>query len=377
MSALAISDPSRAPDPNIRSSVCRLSAEDGRLAYRGYDVRELGERSTYEETACLLIRGKLPSAGELRSFSRELATRRKLSPGMVRTLRSLAAAADPMSALRAVLAVLAVEEPVPVPPSHEPAMEQGLRLVAVTPTAVAAFHRLRSGQRPLLPRKSRGTAENFLAMLTGADPAESSVRAFDTALILRADNELNPSTFAARVTASTGADVNGAVLAALSALAGPRHGWHTRNVMAALEEIAVPEQVGEWVRARLARQAKLPGFGHVVYRGEDPRTGLLRGLAEAECRRAGLWPLFRTAQELEQVALRETGQHAIVDYYLAPLYRALGIPTDLFTCVFAVSRMCGWVAHVLEQYGDDKLIRPRADYIGPVDLPYQPIRKRR
>jgi citrate synthase len=377
MSVPAISEPSRAPDPNIRSSVCRLSAEDGRLGYRGYDVRELGERSSYEETACLLVRGKLPTAGELRSFSRELAARRKLSPGMLRTLRGLPAAADPMSALRAALAVLAVEEPGPEPPSHEIAMGQGLRLVAVTPTAVAAFHRLRSGQRPVAPRKSRGTAENFLAMLTGAEPPESSIRAFDTALILRADNELNPSTFAARVTASTGADVNGAVLSALSALAGPRHGWHTRNVMAALEEIGTPEGVGDWVRARLARQAKLPGFGHVVYRGEDPRTGLLRGLAEAECRRAGLWALFRAAQELEQVALRETGQHAIVDYYLAPLYRALGIPTDLFTCVFAVSRMCGWVAHVLEQYGDDKLIRPRADYIGPVDLPYQPIRKRR
>jgi citrate synthase len=256
-------------------------------------------------------------------------------------------------------------------------MGQGLRLLSVTPTAIAAFHRLRTGQRPLPPRKSRGAAQNFLTMLTGAEPAESGVRAFETALILRAENELNPSTFAARVTASTGADVHGAAVAALSALAGPRHGWHTRHVMAALEEISAPEQVGEWVRARLGRQAKLPGFGHVIYQGEDPRTGLLRGLAEAECRRAGLWPLFRTAQELEQAALRETGQHAIVDYYLAPLYRAVGIPTDLFTCVFAMSRMSGWVAHVLEQYGEDRLIRPRADYIGPVDLPYQPIRKRR
>jgi citrate synthase len=167
------------------------------------------------------------------------------------------------------------------------------------------------------------------------------------------------------------------VLAALSALAGPRHGWHTRNVLAALEEIGAPEQVADWVRERLARKAKVPGFGHQVYQGEDPRTGLLRELAESECQRAGMWPLFRTARELEGAVQRETGQFPIVDFYLAPLYRAVGFPADLFTAVFAVSRMSGWVAHVLEQYGEGRLIRPRAEYIGPVDLEYKPIRKRR
>jgi citrate synthase len=148
-------------------------------------------------------------------------------------------------------------------------------------------------------------------------------------------------------------------------------------VIAVLDEIASPERVPDWVRQRLAQQKKIPGFGHVVYHGEDPRTGALRGLAEAECQRAGLWSLFRTARELELAVLRETGQHAIVDFYLAPLYRALGLPTDLFTAVFAVSRMSGWVAHVLEQYGDEKLLRPRAEYIGPLDLEYRSLRKRR
>jgi 2-methylcitrate synthase len=374
-----ITDPPRGLDNVIAlaSSVCRLSAEDGRLAFRGYDVRTLGEHSSYEETACLLIHGTLPTGAELRLFTNHLRAQQKLSAPALRALKGLPAGSDAMGALRATLAVVALEHPIKVPPGRDDALSQGLRLAGVTPTIVAAYHRLRSGQKPVLPRKSLGFAENFLSMLLAAPAPASAVRALDVALILRADNELNPSTFVARVAASTGADVYGCVLAALSALSGPRHGWHTRNVMSALDEIGIPEQVNAWVKERLARKAKIPGFGHQVYQGEDPRTGLLRGLAEAECQRAGLWPLFRTARELEVAVQRETGQHPIVDFYLAPLYRAVGIPVDLFTAVFAVSRMCGWVAHVLEQYGDDRLIRPRAEYIGPVDLEYQPIRKRR
>ncbi len=361
----------------LASTVCRLSAEDGRLAYRGYDVRTLGEQSSWEETACLLVLGSLPTSAELRLFGNQVKGQQKLAPGMVRLLKSLPPGADAMGALRVTLAAIALEHPVKVPPGRDDALAQAYRLLGVTPTIVAAWHRLRSGQRPVLPRKSLGFAENFLTMVLGAAPPPSAVKALDVALILRADNELNPSTFAARVTAATGADVFGCVLAGMSALAGPRHGWHTRNVMTALEEIGAPEQVGDWVKERLARKAKIAGFGHQVYQGEDPRTGLLRGLAEAECQRAGLWPLFKTARELEVTVHRETGQYPIVDFYLAPLYRAIGFPADLFTAVFAVSRMSGWVAHILEQYGDDRLLRPRAEYIGPVDLEYRPIRKRR
>lgn len=361
----------------LSSTVCRLSAEDGRLAYRGYDVRTLGDESTWEETACLLVMGSLPTTAELRVFSNNVKSQQKLAPGLLRLLRQLPAAADAMGALRATVASLALEHPVKVPPNRDDALAQAYRLLGVTPTIVAAWHRLRSGQRPVLPRKSLGYAENFLTMLHGAAPPPSAVKALDVALILRADNELNPSTFAARVTAATGADVYGSVLAGLSALAGPRHGWHTRNVMQALEEIGSAEQVAGWVRERMARKGKIPGFGHQVYQGEDPRTGLLRGLAESECQRAGIWELYKTARELELTVHRETGQFPIVDFYLAPLYRAMGFPVDLFTTVFAVSRMSGWVAHILEQYGDDRLLRPRAEYIGPVDLEYRPIRKRR
>lgn len=360
----------------LQSRVCQLSP-DGRLAYRGYEVRTLGELSTTEETAYLLIQGTLPTSAELRLFTFQLRGQQKLSPGAVRTLRAMPPGAEPMGVLRAALAGLALEHAVKLPPSRDDALAQALRLIAVTPTIVAAHHRMRIGQRPVLPRKSLGFAENFLTMLSGSAPDPGAVRALDTAMILRADNELNPSTFAARVTAATGADVFGAVLAALSALAGPRHGWHTRNVLTALEEIGEPERVDDWVRERLARKSRIPGFGHQVYQGEDPRTPLLRGLAERECQRAGQWPLFRTARDLEVTVLRETGQHPIVDFYLAPLYRAVGIPADLYTAVFAISRMPGWAAHVLEQYGDERLIRPRAEYIGPVGMEYLPIRKRR
>jgi citrate synthase len=282
-----------------------------------------------------------------------------------------------MSALRSALAAAAMETPVAVPPSREAALTQGMRLLSQTPTIVAGWHRVRSGLRPLLPKKSLSYAGNFLAMLLGTEPDAGAARSFDVALILRADNELNPSTFAARVTAATGADVFGCILAALSALAGPRHGWHARRVMAVLEELREPESVEGWVRSRKESGGKIAGFGHQVYRGEDPRTAQLRLLARERCALAGLDALFDTAAALEEAVQRELGQYPIVDFYLAPLYRALGIPTDLFTAVFAVSRMSGWIAHVLEQYGDDKLIRPRAEYVGPLDLSYVPLRRRR
>jgi len=379
MSAGPIPEPIRGLENIIalQSSVCRLSAEDGRLAYRGYDVRELGEQSTAEETAYLLIHGQLPTAAELRLFTGQVRGAQKLSPVAQRALKNLPPTADGIGALRAVIAVAALEQPVKLPPNRDDALAQAVRLLGVSPTVVAAWHRRRLDQRPIVPRKTLSYAANFLYMLTGTRPEPAMERAFDCALILRADNELNPSTFAARVTAATGEDVFGAVVSGLSALAGPRHGWHTRNVLATLEEIGMPEQVADWVRGRLAQRRKIPGFGHVIYHGEDPRTDLLRTLAEQECQRAGMWPLFRTARELEVTLLRETGEHPIVDFYLAPLYRALGIPADLFTAVFAISRMSGWVAHVLEQYGDERLLRPRAEYIGPVDQEYRPLRKRR
>lgn len=335
----------------LQSSICRLSVEDGRP--------------------------HLPGRGELRLFSADLKGSQKLPAPVLKMLKGTPAGADPMSVLRLGIGSAALEDAVPLPPAPEAALRQGLRLIALAPTMVAAQYRLRRGLKPVTPRKAYGFAANFLFMLSG-EPAEAeAASAFDVALIVRADNELNPSTFAARVTAATGADVYGAVSAAVSALAGPRHGWHAHNVMLALEEIGPPENAAPWLAARRSAGGRIPGFGHPVYRGEDPRTARLRPLAEARSERAGLTQLFRTARALEELMSRESGQYPIVDFYLSVLYRALGIPTELFPAVFALSRMPGWVAHILEQYRDEHLIRPRAQYTGPVNQEYVPIRRRR
>jgi citrate synthase len=262
----------------LQTSVCRLSATDGRLGYRGYDVRELGERSTFEETAFLLLRGDLPTGAELREFSSALRSRRKLSPAILRALKQVPIQTDPMAAVRVGLAVLATEEGEPAP-AAETGLKQAMRLLALTPTMVGAVARLRRGERPVLPRKSLGFAENFLTLLPGADTSAEAVRALDAALILRADNELNPSTFAARVTAATGADLFGSILSAWSALSGPRHGAHARNVAALLDEIGRPdavEAVGHGPNGRRepncgVRASGIPGRGPAD--GIPPRSG--------------------------------------------------------------------------------------------------------
>ena len=287
------------------------------------------------------------------------------------------AGGDQMAALVPALGTLALEHSVAVPPTSDAALDQALWILGALPTLIAARIRLERGERPVAPRKSLGYAANFLAMLTGSPPVTESARAFESALILRADNELTPSTFAARVAASTGADVFAAFLAGWSALAGPRHGWHARNVAQALEEIGGAENVDAWVTARLARKEKIPGFGHQVYQGEDPRSELLRRLAEGECERAGQTAVLRTSQAVEQAVRERTGQYPIVDFHLAVLYAALGISPAHFTLIFALSRAPGFVAHVLEQYGDEGLIRPRAEYIGPGGRQYVPLRSRK
>ncbi|HUL71073.1 MAG TPA: citrate/2-methylcitrate synthase [Gemmatimonadales bacterium] len=361
----------------LQSSISDLGAETGRLAYRGYAVTDLAAGSTFEETAYLLLRGDLPSRAELAEFTKHLRGSQRLSSIALKALRLAPAGVDPMLALRTALAAAAMDQPASLPPTAEAAWGQGMRLIGQAPTAVAAFHRMRQALRPESPRKGMSFAANCLRMLSGAEPDPEAAADFDAALILRADNELNPSTFAARVTAATGADVFAGVAAATAALSGPRHGWHTRNVIQMLEEIGSPDRVTAWLERRGGGKPKIPGFGHQVYRGEDPRTALLRPLVERQCRRAGLESLHRTARALEEAVVARLDQHAIVDFYLAPLYRALGIPADLFPAIFAVSRMPGWVAHILEQYQDERLIRPRAEYVGPAPRSYIAMRRRR
>ncbi|HZM27121.1 MAG TPA: citrate/2-methylcitrate synthase [Gemmatimonadales bacterium] len=357
-----------------QSSICLLSAEDNRLAYRGYDVAELAEKASYEETAYLLLAGKLPTRHELVRFVQELRARHKLPRRVQRVLRDAGPGADPMSLLRTAVSASGLE---PVTPAADiPIPAAALDLMALMPTLVAAVYRTGRGERTLTPRRSLGLAGNLLFLLTGEKPARELARSVEIGLSLRADNELNPSTFAARVAAATKADLHGCITAALAALAGPLHGGHALAVYRLLEEIGSADRVAQVVDGRLATGKSFPGFGHPVYRGEDPRTAAMQRAAETAAGLAGDRTWLDLAMAVENRVRAATGKHPNVDFYLAPLYRAAGIPPELFSAIFAVARIPGWLAHVLEQQRQEGLIRPRAAYVGPARQEYVPIRRR-
>jgi citrate synthase len=357
-----------------RSSICLLSAEDNRLAYRGYDVAELAEKASYEETAYLLLAGKLPTRHELERFVQELRARHKLPRRVQRLVRDAGPGADPMSLLRTAVSAAGLE---PATPAVDiPIPGAALDLMALMPTLVAAAYRTGRGERTLTPRRSLGLAGNLLFLLRGETPRRELARSVEIGLSLRADNELNPSTFAARVAAATKADLHGCITAALAALAGPLHGGHALAVYRLLEEIESADRVAQVVDGRLATGNGFPGFGHPVYRGEDPRTAAMRRAAETAAGLGGDRTWLDLAKAVENRVRSATGKHPNVDFYLAPLYRVAGIPPELFSAVFAVARIPGWLAHVLEQQDQEGLIRPRAAYIGPARQEYVPIRRR-
>jgi citrate synthase len=351
------------------SSICLLSAADNRLAYRGYDVADLARRATYEETAFLLLQGRLPDRQALREFTRQLRTAQRLPREIVGLVRRAAPAGDPMAVLRTTVSALGV-------PAHESApYADATALVAQLPALVAAIHRARQGERPLPPKRGLGIAAGFLYLLHGREAEAELVRAFDAALTLRADNELNPSTFAARVAAATRADVHGSVTAALAVLGGPQHGGHSLGAYRLLEEIGTLNRVEKVVAERLAQDG-VPAFGHPVYQ-EDPRTPPMREAAAAACEVARCGDWFGLARAVEERVRTATGKYPNVDFYLAPLFHAAKIPPELFTPVFAVGRIAGWTAHILEQYEQPGLIRPRAAYVGPEREEFRPLARRR
>ncbi|HET7599388.1 MAG TPA: citrate/2-methylcitrate synthase [Gemmatimonadales bacterium] len=362
-----------------QSSICLLSAAENRLAYRGYDVRALAEQATSEETTFLLLAGRLPARSELTLFVRALRAAGKPSRRALKLVTGAPAGADAMAVLRTAVSALGLDPPRNGGAGGSAAAgipAAAVALVAQVPTLVAALYRAGRGERPLSPRRGLGQAANFLYMLHGAQPAAALAHGFDVALTLRADNELNPSTFAARIAAATRADLYGCVTAALAALAGPRHGGHALAVYRVLEEVGTADRVDAVVAARLAASGSFPGFGHPVYAGEDPRTAPMRRAAQQACTAAGAETWFELARAVEERVHAATGRFANVDFYLAPLYRAAGIPPGLFTLVFAAARTPGWVAHALEQYQLEGLIRPRAAYVGPPQQEYRPLRRR-
>ena len=349
------------------SAICYLDGDNGVLAYCGYDIHDLATHATFEEVCYLLWHRRLPSRAELGDLQSQLAAGRPLPEAIVRLMRALPAV-DGMDALRTLTSALAHYDSEASDASPQAQYRKAVRLTAQTGTLVATWGRMQAGGGPIAPDPVLSHAANFLYMLTGERPNALATRAFDVALTLHADHELNASTFAARVAAATLTDIYSAVVAAVGTLKGPLHGGANAEVMKMLLELGENvggDRIDDFVRGKLARKEKIPGFGHRVYRTEDPRATHLRQLSRELGKRAGSTAWFDMSQRIEALVKAEKKLNPNVDFYSASMYYTLGIPIDLFTPIFAVSRMSGWTAHVLEQYANNRLIRPRADYTGP------------
>jgi len=348
------------------SKICYIDGEQGVLAYRGIDIHELADHSTFEETCYLLWNGALPTKSQLKELHEHLAAERKLDPAIIEMLRSLPKGAMPMDVLRTAVSALGLYDPEEKKGDHAANVNKSIRLTSQIAMIVAAYDRLRKGKDVVKPDPSLSHSANFLLMLNGVPPSETAERALDIALILHADHELNASTFAARVTAATLSDMHSAITSAIGTLKGPLHGGANEAVFHLLEEIdSRKADPVEYVRGLLAQKKKISGFGHRVYHTEDPRATHLRKMSEDLCKSSGQPKWFEMSRKIEQFIKSEKKLNANVDFYSASTYHVLGINVDLFTPIFAVSRISGWSAHVIEQLDDNRLIRPRADYIGP------------
>src|SRR2546427_7833108 len=359
------------------SRICYIDGDRGILAYQGYNIHELATNSTFEETCHLLWFGRLPNRAELDDTSRKLASNRSMPSQVLDAIKRMPAKALPMEVLRTSVSMLSMYDPEAEDMSPEANLRKAIRLTAQTGTLVTAFHRIRNGKEPVAPRPDLSLAANFAYMLNGTEPNDTMTKALDIALILHADHEWNASTFAGRVTAATLSDIYSAVTSAIGALKGPLHGGANEAVMRMLEQIGEPSKVDKYVRNLFAQKKKIPGFGHRVNPTEDPRATHLRRMSRELCERAGQPKWYEMSARIEELVKSEKKLNANVDFYSATTYHVIGMPIDLFTPFFAVSRMSGWTAHILEQYSNNRLIRPRAEYIGPApDLKWEPVNQR-
>jgi citrate synthase len=360
------------------SGICWIDGDAGVLAYRGIDIHELAEKSTFEECSYLLWFGRLPRRAELDDFSKRLSEARRLDPKVIDLLRSFPESATPMEVLRTAVSALSFYDPDESDNEHDANVRKSFRLTSQIAMLVAAYDRLRKGKAVVEPDPSLSHAANFLWMLNGEKPSATATKTFDVALILHADHELNASTFAARVIAATLSDIHSAITGAIGALKGPLHGGANEAVMRML--FAIDKEGADpvdYVAGLLAQKKKISGFGHRVYHTEDPRATHLRKMSEELGESSGNAKWFKMSRAIEKYILAEKKLNANVDFYSASTYTMLGFDLDLFTPVFAVSRISGWAAHVIEQLDDNRLIRPRAEYIGPeYPVKYTGIEKR-
>jgi citrate synthase len=353
--------------------LCDLDGANGRLAYHGHDIADLAREATFEEVAYLLWHGALPTRSELDRLRAELVSARPIPDALVRAFRLFPKAADPMRALQAAVAMLGMSDPDAADSSHRANLRKAVRLTAQVATAICAHHRIRTGQEPVPPSGDLPHGGNFLYMLTGERPSAVNTKAFDASLTLYAEHELNASTFTARVIAATLSDMHSAVAGGVGALKGTLHGGAGEAVMRTLMEIGEVDRVPSFVETALGAKRRLMGFGHRVYRTGDPRAAILEAMAEQACRQSKEPKWYDMAVRLHAQVNAAKGLIPNVDFYSAPLFYSLGIPVDLFTPVIAAGRIAGWTANLIEQYADNRLIRPRADYVGPGRRPWVPL----
>ncbi len=359
-----------------RSALSSVDGEVGRLTYRGIDIADLvGAETTFEEVAYLLWHDELPSRSQLDALSNQLNESRDLPGPVMDMLASLPGDSTPMVALRTAVSMLGSFDPDQGDDSLEAAERKAVRLLAQTPNIVAQAGRLLEGRDPLDPPDG-SIAESFLATYFGEAPKPEATRTIDVMLVLQADHEFNASTFAARVIAATLTDMHSAIAGAVGALRGPLHGGANQAVLEMLLQVKSEEEAEAWVLDKLANRELVMGFGHAVYRTADPRATILREIARELAPASGHAEWFDISQVMEAVMLREKNLNSNVDFYAATVYASLGIPPDLFTPIFAISRMSGWTAHVLEQQGNNRIIRPRAEYVGHMDRPVTPMAER-
>ncbi len=371
--------PGLAKVPAAESAISFINGEEGILEYRGIRIEELAAHSTFEETCFLLLRGHLPTQDELDTFTSKIRAARPISDELKRTIESYPKNAHPMQALQATVAALGNFWEKGAVADAEEREHQAIELIGKFPTMVAAAHRARQGLPIIEPDLSLSRSSDFLRMLTGDKPDAFAAHVMNVSLILHADHTMNASTFATRVVASTESEAAAAVAAAVGSLSGPLHGGANERVLVMLEEIGSPEAVADWFEAKTGKKEKIMGLGHRVYKTKDPRATILQGLNAQLFEKLGRSPLYDIAVELERIAADKLGSRGIwpnVDFYSGIVYNKLSIPTDIFTPIFAISRIGGWMAHWLEQMSDNRLFRPAQVYEGKREQPYVPMEER-
>jgi citrate synthase len=359
-----------------KSSITFIDGQQGILRYRGIDINELAAKSNFEEVTYLLWNEKLPNKAQFSEFKRQLTTHRPIPKEVLKLLRGIPKGAIPMEVARTAVSYMATFPRKKGETFDQFNRRESLQLTSTLPTIVASYERIRKGKTPIRPDPRLGHAANFLYGLSGKKPDEVSRGAFDTLSVVYADHEMNASTFAAVVATSTLADLGGAVTSAIATLAGPLHGGSNQRVMEMLEEIGTKDKVEGWIESELAAGRKIMGFGHRIYRTYDPRARILRTIAEKLVTARGNRKWFDLAEEVERAVMEKRKLWPNIEFWAAVVLNALGVPRDLMPAVFACNRVSGWIAHIYEQYADNRLIRPLTEYVGPAQVPYVPIDQR-